>query len=536
MEFDNSKDSLLKIKRINNFNNYVFKKSFKNNFSVFIFFSDNDYFLFFSKIFKILKFSGKICLIRKMGAIYFINLVIDNFKYQLVFKKKKFGKINNLLINEFSIGDYISILGFFIKTKTSNFTIEVLNFFIISKNCLFLPEKFHGLKDIELRYRYRYLDFFFNEFSKNRFFIKYKVVNIIREYFNSKNYIEVETPILVKISGGANASTFKTFSNAINFSLVLRIATELNLKKIISGGFSKIYEIGKIFRNESIDSTHNPEFTSIEFYQSFLNYKDFLFLIEDLLKKICFSINGNLFININNINIDFSFFKKDSIFGLFIKYLDLDNILAEKIKKDGDIFKILEFIILNKIEFLDFKNYLFKNFFKFYLNKEKEKIYISEVKDYNSFIFFLKDNYSFFFIESIIQKGFFYLLINYFYEVKIESTIVNPTFVYGFSYFTNPLSKKNFKNFFFLDRFELICSGMEIANFFTELIDPYEQYIRLNYNNDNNLNYEIDFDFLNSLKFGLPLLVGSGIGIDRLAMLFTNTNSIKDILFFPMMK
>ena len=521
-----------KLSQINNNGFFIYNVAFKKNLNFFYLISlnylDNKFFYFIGKV---LKFSGKVNLIRKMGSLIFIDIIENSYNFQLIIKKKKFYNIDFISINNINTGDILGVCGFLYKTKNNVFSLDLIYIFILSK-CFFpLPEKWHGLKDVELRYRNRFLDLFFNKTNKNPFLLRSKIISLIRCKLDSLDFLEVETPVLVKVSGGASSSTFNTYHEFLNSNLILRIATELSLKKIISCSFSKIYEIGKIFRNESVDSTHNPEFTSIEFYQTYVNYKDNLLLIENIIKEICFKNFNSYIINFGEHTLDFNYFSIISIESLVLEFCNLNKDYFLNI--NFDVFFVLDLIIFYNFCFLDFKNFVNKYFFSIYFFNDFKKDEFISINNYELLKSFKKNNFFFFFPDEKTKKGFFYLLIGFIYENKIEKNIKNPTFIYGFSYFTNPLAKINNFHNYILDRFELIISGIEIANLFTELIDPYEQYKRFKNDSDTS---KIDFDFLNSLLFSIPPLSGAGIGIDRLSMIFSNSLSIKEVIFFPFMK
>ena len=402
---------------------------------------------------------------------------------QAYISKKEFPNIVEI-IKLVDIGDIVRFEGEVMKTQTGSLTIKANKFEFLSKSLRSLPEKFHGLKNVEERYRRRYLDLIMNKEVKNTFWTRSKIISEIRKYFDNLGYMESDTPVLQDILGGASAEPFETFHNALDMPFYLRIATELPLKKLLVGGIERVYEIGRIFRNEGIDTSHNPEFTSIEFYESYSNLDGMMKRTEEVFSHISKILNKEeLKYNGKNISLKTPFTK-----------INMVDSISEKIGK---------------------------NFRKIKLEEAKEIAKKHNIK-----------------IEPYFTLGH---IINELFEVLIEDKLIQPTFVYGHPVEISPLAALNEEDPRFTDRAELFIDGREYANMFTELNDPIDQLQRFEKqleerNSGNNEASEIDMDFVEALEHGMPPAGGCGIGIDRLVMLFTGKTSIREVLLFPHLK
>jgi len=359
---------------------------------------------------------------------------------------------------------------------------------MLSKSLQPLPDKWHGLTDIEKRYRQRYLDLIVSPNSKNVFKTRAKCISFIRQWLDKRNFLEIETPILQSQAGGAEARPFITHHNTLDIPLYLRIATELHLKRMVVGGFEKVYELGRIFRNEGISTKHNPEFTSVEIYQAFSNYVDMMNLTEELIKDIVFDACGSLVITYQNKEIDFS-----------KPWLRIS--MKEIVKK------------YTSIDFDSFNG-------DFQAAKQA-------VKSIN--------------VEFSIKVDTMGRLLNEVFEQKVESQLIEPTFVIDYPVEISPLARPHVDNKEIVQRFELFIVGRELANAFSELIDPVDQRERMqlqqSLRDEGDFEaHSIDEDFLNALEIGMPPTGGLGIGIDRLIMLITNSPSIRDVIPFPLLK
>lgn len=426
---------------------------------------------------------GRIFRKRVMGKGSFLEVKDFSGRIQLYISFYNLPILYDNFISYVKIGDIIRATGKLFRTKTGEISLNVFDIEILAKNFNTFPDKLAGLVDKELCYRQRYLDLIVNDCSKNKFIIRSKVLSLIRNFFLRRGYIEVETPIMQNIIGGADAKPFETFHNYLNSKLFLRVSPELYLKRLIVGGFEKVFEIGKSFRNEGSSIKHNPEFTMIEFYQAYSNYEDLIFLTQKLFYYLSFSIFGKPVIEYNEVVLDFSKkFNRIDFFDSIMKY---------------------SFISLNDL--LDY-NFLIKFFNDKCIDYDKN----FKLGDFHSKLF----------------------------DVFVEPNLISPTFVLHYPVDISPLSRKKDDNSNLVERFELYICGKEIANGFSELNDPKDQSSRfldqLKFKDSSDIRY--DSDYINSLMYGLPPTAGEGIGIDRVVMLFTNSLSIKDILFFPLMR
>ncbi|MGM0367289.1 MAG: lysine--tRNA ligase [Actinomycetota bacterium] len=438
------------------------------------------------KIEESFKVAGRIIIFRKHGKATFCDIQDFSGKLQLYLSLKEVGEEAYQYFNDLDIGDWVGVEGTVFKTRTGELTLKVKDFKLLSKSIRVLPEKWHGLKDKELRYRQRYLDFIVNPDVKEIFIKRIKIIDKIRDFLKGKGFLEVETPMLQIIPGGATAKPFITHHNALDIDLYLRIAPELYLKRLIIGGFSKVFEVNRNFRNEGISYKHNPEFTMVEFYQAFANYNDLMHLTEKLIKYVAGEAIDKTEIEYkgNNINLSGSWKKismLDSIkeFGGITVSFDMDREQLTNIAKDLGIE-----------------------------------------------------------IEKSFGKG---KIINEIFEAVVEPKLIQPIFIKDFPLEISPLARKHPENKNLVERFELFIGGEEIANAFSELIDPSEQLKRFkkqakSADEEERLAGLVDEDFIKALEYGMPPTGGEGIGIDRLVMVLTGSESIKDILLFPLMK
>ena len=436
---------------------------------------------------KIFIVMGRMMSKRIMGKSSFASIKDESGNIQFFVDKTKFSEENFKLFKNSDVGDIVYVKGFLFKTKTDELTINCLEFNIVTKSLRPLPEKFHGLSDQEIKYRKRYLDLICNEDTWITFNERFKIIKSIRSFFDSKGFIEVETPMMQKIPGGATARPFITHHNTLDIDLYMRIAPELYLKRLIVGGFEKIYEINRNFRNEGVSSKHNPEFTMIEFYQTYSNYLDMMSLTEELLKNSVKKVKGTTVVEYQGKSINF---------GKSFKRITLKK-------------SILEFT--NKLNTKDLE--------------DKEKL-INFSKELN-----IEVNNSF----SIGELQF---LI---FEKIVEPNLIDPTFITEYPIEVSPLARVNEKDPSIADRFEFFIMGKEIANGFSELNDPddqrkrFEDQVKLKNSGDDEAMY-LDDDYIEALEYGMPPTAGEGIGIDRLVMILTNSPSIRDVLLFPLMR
>ena len=428
--------------------------------------------------------AGRLLTIRNMGNSSFANLHDESGNIQIYLQKKQVGEENYSLFNNLDLGDIVGIEGVLFMTKTGELTVNTTSIMLLSKSLRPLPEKFHGIADIEIKYRQRYLDLMINPETKNLFKTRSKIISLIRDFFIKDDYLEVETPMMHMIPGGAAAKPFVTHHNSLDLDLYLRIAPELFLKRCIIGGYEKVFEINRSFRNEGLSIKHNPEFTMIEFYCAYQDYVYLMLLIENLFDNIISSLNLSTKFKYQDYEINFKTpFSK-------IKFYDA----IEKYAINFDISK------------LDDKGYL--------------ETYCSE---YNI---------------GITDKECLVKIHLDIFEKTVEKQLIDPTFVTHYPTEVSPLSRSFDDDSSLVERFELFIAGREIANGFSELNDPIEQSNRfkdqVDSNDDEKMSY--DDDFVTALEYGMPPTAGAGIGIDRLIMIFTNSASIRDVLLFPHMK
>ena len=431
--------------------------------------------------------AGRIMAKRIMGKASFCHIQDEQGKIQCYVSTNDLGEENYKEFKTYDVGDIVGITGFVFKTRTEEISVHAKKITLLAKSLRPLPEKFHGLKDTDLRYRQRYVDLIVNPEVKETFIKRTQIINEVRNILNEKGYLEVETPILNTISGGATARPFITHHNTLDIDMYLRIATELNLKRLIVGGFDKVYEIGRIFRNEGMDIRHNPEFTSIEFYAAYENYNDMMDITEEIFQRCAMKVCGTTKINYQGTEIE----------------------LGGKWKRISMIDSIKE------VTGIDFNT----------IETDGEAVALAKEKN----------------IEIPKGKETRGNVISLFFEEYVEKTLVQPTFIYDYPIEISPLAKKCDYDPRLTQRFEVFVGGREYGNAFSELNDPIDQYerfkeeIRARENGDDEAGM-MDEDFINALEYGLPPTGGEGIGIDRLVMLLTDAASIRDVLLFPTMK
>ena len=431
--------------------------------------------------------AGRIMAKRIMGKASFCHIQDSTGKIQSYVSINDLGEESYKAFKEDDIGDIIGITGFVFKTRTGEISIHAKEVTLLSKSLRPLPEKFHGLKDTDLRYRQRYIDLIVNPEVKNTFIKRTEIIKEMRRILDEKKYVEVETPILNTIPGGASARPFITHHNSLDIDMYLRIATELYLKRLIVGGFDRVYEIGRIFRNEGMDLKHNPEFTSIELYQAYANLDDMMNLTEELVSKIAEKVLGTTKITYQGQEIDLTPSWKritmidaiKEVTGVDFNTITTDEEAQEVAKKAG--------------------------------------VPIDPIKTTRGDI------------------------IAAFFDEKVEETLIQPTFIYEYPIENSPLAKKIENDERMTQRFELFIGGREYANAFSELNDPIDQYerflaqVKQREAGDDEANM-MDTDYVTALEYAMPPTGGMGMGIDRLVMLLTDEASIRDVLLFPTMK
>ena len=432
--------------------------------------------------------AGRIIAKRIMGKASFCTIQDCDEKIQSYVSINDLGEESYKEFKTWDIGDIIGITGFVFKTRTEEISVHAKEVTLLSKSLRPLPEKFHGLKDPDLRYRQRYTDLIVNPEVKESFILRSKIISKIREILNEKGYLEVETPILNTISGGATARPFITHHNSLNIDMYLRIALELNLKRLIVGGFDKVYELGRVFRNEGMDIRHNPEFTMLELYAAYQDYHDMMDITEEIFSRTAKEVLGTTKINYQGQDIDLTpGWKRISMIDSIKEVTGID---FNEIKTDEEAIKLAK---ERNIEIPD---------------KTKE------------------------------TRGD---VISLFFDEYVEKTLIQPTFIYDYPVEISPLAKKSPKDPRMTERFEVFIGGREYGNAFSELNDPIDQYERFKKQveareaGDDEAGM-MDEDYIQALEIGLPPTGGLGIGIDRFVMLLTNCASIRDALLFPTMK
>jgi lysyl-tRNA synthetase class 2 len=420
------------------------------------------------------KLAGRIQTIRRMGKAGFMHIQQNGARLQCYVRKDAVSERDYQLFAILDIGDIIGAEGYLFRTRTGELSLHVESLEFLSKTLLAMPEKFHGLEDVEIRYRQRYLDLIANPESREIFQKRAKIIASFRRQLDARGYIEVETPMMQPIYGGAAARPFKTHHNTLDIDLYLRIAPELYLKRLVVGGLERVYEINRNFRNEGISTRHNPEFTMIEFYQAYTDYRGLMDLSEELLRQLAIDATGSTKVPFGDVELDFSTLRRLSMREAVIEYWEgpdrpsMDNVRdPEWLRIHGELAHL--------------------------------------------------------------------------FEAHAERKLIQPTLIYDFPVEVSPLSKNKAEEPALVERFEIMIAGMEIGNAYTELNDPMEQRRRfdaqraLREGGDKEA-HQMDEDYLRAMAYGLPPTGGEGLGIDRLTMLLTNSQSIRDVILFPLLR
>ncbi|MGP4070612.1 lysine--tRNA ligase [Halobacillus sp. B29] len=430
--------------------------------------------------------AGRIMTKRGKGKAGFTHIQDVSGQIQLYIRKDRIGEKAYEVFNTADLGDIIGVTGVMFKTNVGELSVKADEFHLLTKALRPLPEKFHGLQDVEQRYRQRYLDLITNPGSRDTFITRSKIIQSMRRYLDGLGFLEVETPLMHGIPGGASARPFVTHHNALDMQLYMRIAIELHLKRLIVGGMEKVYEIGRVFRNEGVSTRHNPEFTMLELYEAYADYHDVMSLTENMVAHIAKEVLGSAKVTYNE------------------QEINLEP----------------EWTRLHMVDAI--KEYTGVDFFEDMSDEQAKEL----AKEHN---------------VEIQDSMTFGHIVNEFFEQYVEDKLIQPTFIYGHPIEISPLAKKNPEDPRFTDRFELFIVGREHANAFSELNDPIDQRERFEAQlkereEGNDEAHMMDEDFLESLEYGLPPTGGLGIGIDRLVMLLTDSPSIRDVLLFPQMR
>ena len=448
------------------------------------------------------RIAGRIMAIRLMGKAGFAHLAGGGKRLQIYVRLDAVGERGFELYKLLDIGDLVGVEGYLFRTRTGELTVHAERLQFLAKAVLPLPEKWHGLTDVEIRYRQRYLDLMVNEEVRTIFERRGRLVRAIRDFLEAEGYLEVETPMMQPLAGGAMARPFVTHHNALDINLYLRIAPELYLKRLIVGGLDRVYEINRNFRNEGISTQHNPEFTMLEFYQAYADYQDLMALTERLLRHVATKVLGSVEFDYAGQRISFGKFERLTMKEAVLRYWPPEvEGLTDPQLDDREA-------LLARVPGLN--NWL--------LNRGLTLITQNSLEDKRS-----GD------------------LLALFFELVAEEHLIQPTFILDYPLEVSPLSKQKPDNPNFVERFELYIGGMEIANAFSELNDPDEQRNRFQYQQHlrekgDLTAHAIDEDYIRALSYGMPPTGGEGIGIDRLAMLLTDSRSIRDVILFPLLR
>ena len=435
---------------------------------------------------KTVKIAGRIMSRRIMGKASFVGLADCSGKIQLYVRRDDVGEEEYAAFKKWDIGDIIGVEGFVFKTQTGEISVHSTDISLLSKSLLPLPEKFHGLKDTDTRYRQRYVDLIVNPEVKDTFYKRSQIMKEIRSFLDSRGFTEVDTPILLPLEIGAAARPFKTHHNTLDMDMYLRIETELYLKRLIVGGMHRVYEVGRIFRNEGMDTKHNPEFTTVELYQAFTDFRGIMDLVEEMNKQIALKVCGSTVITYQGKEIDMGHWERLTMAEAVKKYSGADY---NDWKSDEDA-------------------------------RECAKALHVEV-------------------DEKATKG---NVLAELFDAFVEEKLIQPTFIYDYPVEISPLAKRKPNDPAFTERFEYFINAMEFGNAFSELNDPidqkerFEKQVGAKLAEDPDCSAEVDYDYITALEYGMPPTGGLGFGVDRLVMLLTDSASIRDVLLFPTMK
>ncbi len=435
---------------------------------------------------KTVSLAGRIISRRIMGKASFVGLRDGDGDIQLYVRRDDVGEEDYAAFKKWDIGDIVGIKGFVFKTQTGEISVHLEHIELLAKSLLPLPEKFHGLKDTDTRYRQRYVDLIVNPDVKDTFIKRSQIMREIRAYLDSKGFLEVDTPILLPIEIGASARPFKTHHNTLDMDMYLRIETELYLKRLIVGGMNKVYEVGRIFRNEGMDTKHNPEFTTVELYQAYTDFHGMMDLVEEMNGLLAEKICGSKKITYQGTEIDMSHFERLTMIEAVKKYSGID--------------------------YNDWET-----------DEDARKAAVEKGVE----------------VSPDATKG---NVLAELFDAFVEDKLIQPTFIYDYPVEISPLAKRKPEDPAFTERFEYFINATEFGNAFSELNDPidqknrFEKQVALKKAEDPDCKSEVDYDFVTALEYGMPPTGGLGFGVDRLVMLLTDSASIRDVLLFPTMK
>ena len=432
------------------------------------------------------RLAGRMVSRRVMGKASFAHLLDDKGKIQLYVARDSVGEESYAAFKKWDVGDVIGVAGKLFRTRTGEVSVHATEVTLLAKSLLPLPEKFHGLTNLEQRYRQRYVDLIVNPEVKDTFIKRSKILKLIRQYLDERGFLEVDTPILVPLEIGASARPFITHHNTLDIDMYLRIETELYLKRLIVGGMNRVYEVGRIFRNEGMDPKHNPEFTTIELYQAFTDYYGMMDLVEELYKMLAREVTGDTKITYQGTEIDLGHWERLTMVDAVKKYAGVDY---NDWKSDEEA-------------------------------REVAKAHHVEVPENAT-------------------RG---TVLVEFFDAFVEDKLIQPTFIYDYPVENSPLAKRKPSDPAFTERFEYFINCTEYGNAFSELNDPidqrerFERQVEAKRKEEPDCRAEVDYDYVTALEYGLPPTGGLGFGVDRLVMLLTDSPSIRDVLLFPTMK
>jgi lysyl-tRNA synthetase class 2 len=500
--------------------------------------------------------AGRIMAIRAQGKAGFATLQQNGERLQIYVRLDAVGEQGFALYKLFDLGDHIGASGYLFRTRTGELTIHVERLTFLAKAMLALPEKFHGLADVELRYRQRYVDLFANLDSREVFVKRAKALKALRRFFDERGYLEVETPMMQQIAGGAAARPFQTHHNALDMDLFLRIAPELYLKRLVVGGLDRVYEINRNFRNEGVSTQHNPEFTMLEFYQAYANYKDLMDMTEQLIAFVAREVNGTTILPSGEVDgegkpiprldlsgnpIDLANWRRLTMREAIIEYWPTDagpapqfeqfessEDLREHLGTASDVLKSALATVNNESEALGAEVEIepaddSAETGQFKLRVLRARLAVEDAVDE---------------LDTAGQLG---KVIYHLFEAIVEPNLIQPTIIYDYPIEVSPLSKAKPDDPAHVERFEFFAGGFELGNAFSELNDPVEQHKRFAQQlaeraRGDDEAHQMDEDYVRALAYGLPPTAGEGIGVDRLVMLLTGSKSIRDVILFPLMR
>ncbi len=464
------------------------------------------------------RIAGRIMALRLMGKAGFAHLQQGGQRLQIYVKKDDVGERGFELWKLLDLGDHIGVRGYLFRTRTGELTVHVQELTFLSKDLLPLPEKWHGLTDVEMRYRQRYVDLVMNPEVRDVFVKRSRVVQAIRRYFDARGYIEVETPMMQPIAGGAVARPFVTHHNTLDMDLYLRIAPELYLKRLVVGGLDRVYEINRNFRNEGVGWRWNPEFTMLEFYQAYSDYRDLMELTEELLAEVARAVNGTTKCTFSGQEIDWANWQRLSMREAIVKYWPGNQCPAPKLEDFANAEKLRATVEA--------------------FNATRAHIGSSVAVPHDARL----DGIGIQEVEAVEFDPDLGKTIVALFETIAEKQLIQPTTIYDFPASVSPLSKNKPDEPDWVERFEVFAGAMELGNAFSELNDPedqlrrFEDQVRQRQQGDEEAMAQVDYDYIRALSYGMPPAAGMGIGIDRLTMLLTDSHTIRDVILFPLLR